>query len=258
VARKKIGLALGGGAARGVAHVGVLKALDGFKIPIDYIAGTSAGAVAGVFYAAGMSVEVMEHHIASLKWSDFASLHFSKLGMMSSKPIETFVQRFLGKLTFSQLKIPFAAVATHVVSGELRALQDPNLEVAPAVRASSSFPGILDPTFINGECYCDGGASENVPLTVVKSMGADVVIGVDVIPDVALDRAPAHMMSIVDRSLDILLVHKTKLYAHHADIMLKPLTEYFASRHFQHAEQMMKMGFDSVVNNIDHIREVCL
>ncbi len=256
VPRKKIGIALGGGAARGIAHIGVLKALRDFQIPIDYVAGVSAGAVVGAFFAAGLDLETMEEKVTQVTWSDFASFHFSKLGMMSSKPIESFIERYIGKMTFSQLKLPFSVLATDLVSGKGVTLNNPKSLVSSAVRASASFPGVLDPTEIDGRFYCDGGAVENVPISVVKSMGADVVIAVDVIPQAELSRPPAHMMAVVDRGLDILLTQQMKCIGHTADIVLNPLTEYFASRHFKHSERMIELGVQSVILNIDQLKKV--
>lgn len=254
--RKTVGVALGGGAARGIAHIGVLKALQNFQIPIDFVAGVSAGAVVGGFFSAGFELEIMEAKVKELTWSDFASFHLSKIGMMSSKPIEMFMQKYLGRITFEQLKIPFSVLATNLQSGEGEIFNDPKMEISQAIRASASFPGVLDPTLINGKLYCDGGATENVPVSVVKAMGADVIIAIDVIPNIPLNRQPAHMMAIVDRGLDILLTNMSKYTNKQADIVLSPLTEYFASRHFRHAEQMIEMGTKVVIENIDSIKKV--
>ncbi len=251
---KKLGLALGGGSARGIAHVGVLKAFVDLNLPIDYIAGTSAGALVGGFFAAGLDPETMKENALALKWSDFAGFHISRLGVVSSKPIEAFVHRHIGHMTFKQLKTPFAALATNILSGQCEVLNDPDLDVALAIKASASFPGVFEPAEINGKFYCDGGATRNVPAKLLKDMGADVVIAVDVIPKVSLDDVPSHMMGIVDRSLDILLYHMSDLYEDEADLMLRPLTQYFSSRHFKQAETMIAMGEATIIENEARIR----
>ncbi len=253
--RKKVGLALGGGAARGIAHIGVLKALRDFQIPVDMVAGVSAGAVVGAFFAAGLDIETMEDKVSQVTWSDFATFHFSKIGMMSSKPIESFIERYIGKMTFAELQKPFATLATDLITGRGVILNSPKALVSTAVRASASFPGVLDPTEIDGRYLCDGGAVENVPISVVRGMGADVVIAVDVIPQVELSRPPAHMMAVVDRGLDILLNNRMKCIASNADIILHPMTEYFASRHFKHSKRMIELGVQSVIQNIDLIQK---
>jgi NTE family protein len=253
---KKLGLALGGGSARGIAHIGILKAFLDLQLPIDMIAGTSAGALVGGFFAAGLDPETMKENALALKWSDFASFHISRLGVVSSKPIEAFVHRQIGHVTFKQLKIPFAALATNILSGKGEVLNHPDLDVALAIKASASFPGVFEPTMINGVPYCDGGAVRNVPSRILKMMGADVVIAVDVIPRLPIDEVPTHMMGIVDRSLDILLFHMSDLYDSEADLVLTPLTKYFSSRHFKYAEQMIDMGFQAVVQNEVAIRKL--
>ncbi len=254
--RRKVGLALGGGAARCIAHIGAIKALEYHNIPIDYIAGTSAGALVGVFYAAGIDIETIAMRVKELKWSDFATFQLSRLGMMTPKPIEILVQEYLGDATFKDMKIPFASVATDLITGTKKVFKDPDRIIAPTIRASASFPGILEPTMIDGIPYCDGGASENVPVASVKELGADIVIAIDVIPFVTLSRTPSHMMAVVDRALDILLINEAKAQLDQADIVLRPLTEYFASRHFKHASRMIELGMESVEKQIDHIRKV--
>lgn len=253
---KKVGLALGGGAARGIAHIGVIKALCEYDIPIHCIAGTSAGSMVGGLYAAGLSPDYLVEHIQKLHWTDFASFHFSKKGMFSSAPIENLVRKHAGNLKIKDMAIPFAALATNILTGQAEVLDHPELELAEAIKASASFPGIYDPAEVMGKFYCDGGAGANVPSAVVREMGADVVIAVDVIPYMVLDKPPRHVAALVDRGLDLLLHHVAKATYVHADIMLEPINEYLNSFHFRKGPKLVELGAQCVHRRIEAIKAV--
>lgn len=251
---KKVGLSLGGGAARGIAHIGVIKALSDYNIPIHCIAGTSAGSMVGGLYAAGLSPDYLIEHIQKLRWTDFASFHFSRRGMFSSTPIEHLVQKHAGTLTLKDLAIPFAALATNILTGEAEVLDHPDMELSQVIKASASFPGIYDPAEVMGKFYCDGGAGANVPSSVVRQMGADVVIAVDVIPHMVLDKLPRHVAALVDRGLDLLLHHVSKATYSQADLILEPVNEYLNSFHFRKGPKLVEMGMTAVHKNIEAIR----
>ena len=168
---KKLGLALGGGAARGFAHLGIIKGLNHFNVPIHYMAGTSAGSIIGALVAGGVDIDTLIKEAVKLSWRDFAGFHISKKGLFSSKPIESLIHKYLGDKTFSELSIPFAAMATDILSGDGIAFCDKNMAVKQAVRASASFPGMFAPVQINDRYYFDGGAANNIPCSVVREMG---------------------------------------------------------------------------------------
>jgi len=176
----KIGLALGGGSARGLAHVGVILALEAYNIPIDIIAGTSIGSVVGSLYAAGASIDQLEEAALSMKKSKTLSLTDLVLphsGLISGERIEEMLNDlFLEDKTFADLKIPFAAVATEIESGAEVILNQGKL--IDAVRASISIPGIFTPVKYGEYYLVDGGVVNPVPVDVVKMMGADIIIAV--------------------------------------------------------------------------------
>lgn len=176
--RIRIGLALGGGVARGLAHIGVLSVLDRAGIPIDCVAGTSAGALMGAAYCAGWSLERIREEAARLHWHHLASLVWPARGLVSFDKLERWLIGKAGDLTFADLKIPFAAVATDLRTFEPVILRAGRL--APAVRASCSFPGIVTPIELDGRLLCDGFVTNSVPVSAVRAMGADYVIGVDI------------------------------------------------------------------------------
>lgn len=177
VGRPRVGLALGGGVWRGWAHVGVLSVLEREDIPIDYIAGTSAGALTGALYCAGVSIQQITDLALRVRWRDFARPVWPTKGFVSFAGLERWLSATVGDVCFAELRRPFAAVATDLETGESVVLREGRL--ARAVRASCSVPGFVTPVEMDGRLLGDGGVSNNVPAAVVRAMGADYVIGVD-------------------------------------------------------------------------------
>src|SRR5262245_9114306 len=169
-----IGLALSGGAARGMAHVGVLRALVENKIPIDYIAGTSAGSIVGGAYAAGMQVEEIAELSRDLRWRKIGRLTISRLAFQSNKRLETYMRQRLPVTRFEDLVIPFAAVATDLKTGTAVIMRDKG-DVPFAIRASCTIPGWYVPVVDEqGRQLVDGGLVAVIPATVTRELGADI------------------------------------------------------------------------------------
>ncbi len=175
--RFKVGLALSGGVARGPVHIGVLTVLERAGIPIDFVAGVSAGSIIGSAYCAGIEVDQLREISLKTGWREVASLAWSRQGLMSFAKMEPFIEQMVGELDIRDLSIPFATVATDVCKAERVILREGRL--ATAVRASCSVPGFITPVEMNGRLLCDGGVSDNLPVDAVRQMGADYVIGVD-------------------------------------------------------------------------------
>lgn len=175
--RRRVGLALSGGVARGAAHIGVLKVLEREAIPIHCVAGTSIGSLVGALQCAGVKAARMEELAAQFSWRRFSDLVFPRKGFLSFAKVEHWLIEMIGDLEFGGLGRPFAVVATELVSGEPVVLSEGR--VAPAVHASCAVPGVAVPVEVNGSWLCDGGASVNLPTAAVRALGADFVIGVD-------------------------------------------------------------------------------
>ncbi|MGE5139823.1 MAG: patatin-like phospholipase family protein, partial [Rudaea sp.] len=173
----RIGLALGGAVSRGFAHIGVLMALEREGMPIDVISGTSAGAIVGALYAAGQTPAQMQDLIAHLSWFNIAGLVWPREGFASFAKLERWLAQIIGDVSFSQLKMPFAAVATDLEEGDPVQLTEGR--VVRAVHASCAVPGVIVPVRIDGKILCDGGVSANIPVQAARDLGADYVIGVD-------------------------------------------------------------------------------
>jgi NTE family protein len=178
--RLRVGLALSGGAARGAAHVGVLKVLLEAGVPVDCVAGTSAGALVGGAFAAGMNVPDLEELGREMRWRNFGRMTLSRLGVQSNARMEEYIRARFPLTRFEELPIPFAAVATDLHSGQAVVMRDEG-DLAFAIRASCAVPGWYVPvTDAQGRQLVDGGLVANLPAAAARSLGPDIVIAVDV------------------------------------------------------------------------------
>jgi len=178
--RPKIGLALGSGGPKGLAHLGVIETLVKHHIPIDFIAGSSAGAIAGSFYAATQDVEAIRRFFMDQRTRQVVGLFTDPSlhgGLFQGKRIRTLLAEFLKDITFDRLKIPFRAVAADLATGQSVVLEKG--KVLDAVMASSSIPMVFKPTEIDGALLVDGAVTSPVPVEAVRAMGADIVIAVN-------------------------------------------------------------------------------
>ncbi|HAX61194.1 MAG TPA: hypothetical protein DCX95_01345 [Elusimicrobia bacterium] len=182
-ARPKIALVLGGGGARGLAHIGVLKAFEEKKIPVDIIVGTSVGALIGGLYASGMSISDLEKMSQGIGWNKISNLSATKLltlitaeSLLSTEKLEKYLKKHIGNKRFDELKIPFACIACDIKTGERIVFKDG--EAAFAMRASATIPGVFKPVEYRHRLLVDGGIVDNLPVDIAKVMGADFIIAV--------------------------------------------------------------------------------
>ena len=218
--KKKVGLVLGGGGARGLAHIGVLRILEKHKIPIHYLVGVSSGSMIGAFFAAGMPAAEIEEIGLRISWGKLIKFAFFRPGLVSGEALGNFIKRHIGDIEFKDLKIPFATVAADVRSGEQVVFKHGN--VAQAVAASSAFPGFFAPEHVGKYVLVDGALSDNLPVDVAKEMGANFVIASDVVPSKPISYIPKDAMQVFGRSLDIMLHNLSKENRKKADILIEP------------------------------------
>ncbi|MCK5149400.1 patatin-like phospholipase family protein [Candidatus Pacearchaeota archaeon] len=176
--RKKVGLALGSGAARGVAHIGVLKVLEKYKIPVDFIAGTSIGSVIGALYCLDQDAKKIEQEALNINWKTLIDLTLPKSGLIKGDKIENFLREKLKNKKFKDLKIPFFVSAVDIENNQEIIFQKG--DVAKAIRASISLPGIFVPVVNNERILVDGGLIDPLPVKILKKEGADIIIAVNV------------------------------------------------------------------------------
>lgn len=193
--RKKIGLALGGGVARSIAHVGILKVLEQEKVPIDYIAGCSGGSLVGGLYASGVRVETLEHLASTLSWGHLANLTLPTRGLVSNKRMLRFLTDHCLKNRFEDLQIPFSVVATDLATGD-EVIFDKG-ELFPAIQASCSIPAIFMPVQIQDRYYIDGCLVSQIPVGAARKMGADLVIACDVNYNEIRNGEPSNLITLI-------------------------------------------------------------
>ena len=250
-----LGLALSGGAARGIAHVGVLRALQENQIPINYVAGTSAGSLVGGAFASGMSIDEIEALGRGLRWRDIGRVTMSRLGVQSNDRLEQFVRDRLPVSRFEELPTPFAAVATDLKTGAAVIMRDTG-DVAFAIRASCAIPGWYVPvTDSDGRQLVDGGLVAVVPASVSRSLGADLVIAVDVNFEGATFLGPSHsVIGVVLQSM--LVVQKTASHYQIAssDFVIRPRVGHIRWDEMGRAEELIAAGYKAGLESISSIQ----
>lgn len=251
MARLPVGVALSGGTARSVLHVGVLKALTEADIPIDYIAGTSGGAMAAAIFAHGESIRVMEEVATHLSWWKLASIRISRLGFISSRPIETFMDKTLEGARFEDLKIPCAVPVTDLVTGECVVFKTG--PVAPVVRASCSIPQIYLPVEINGRPYVDGGLSEYLPVQSVRRFGPQFTLGVNLNTRLNDYQPARHKLGLVIQYISMVSRQNVEPSVRQADYVLHPDVDGYSPFDFSAAGELIDLGYRYTMARIDDI-----
>src|SRR5260221_5299166 len=272
--RPKIGLALGGGGARGCAHVGILRVLEELHIPIDFIAGTSAGAIVGGMYASGMTPAEIDQTLSTTDWRDALAdrtrykdaadrrkeadnryptvfevgLQRGHLvlrgGLQSGQKLRFLLQWYLIPVSAvrdsSRLRVPFKAVAADIETGHAVVLDQGDL--AEAMRASMAVPGVFSPMEIDGKVLVDGGVADNLPVDVVRAMGADVVIAVDVGSPLLKREQLQSLLAVTGQVLTILTRQNVQRQIRGADIVLTPPVSGYGTMDFEEARKIIDAG----------------
>ena len=245
-------LALGGGAAKGFAHIGVIKVLKQNHIPIDIITGTSAGAVVGSLYASGMSPDRLELEAEILGKTDLLDLTFSTSGFVRGQKLQDYINRKVGNRPLEKLPIPFSAVATDMDNGKMVAFRSGN--TGQAVRASVSIPNVFQPTLIGGRTYVDGGLVAPVPVSAAKNMGANVIIAVDISARPA-KLTDAGFFAYLDQSLNIMSATALSKELAQADVVIKPKVQQLGSvGGFDQKTQAIQLGEQAARAALPQIR----
>ncbi|CAN5457254.1 patatin family protein [soil metagenome] len=253
--RKKIGVALSGGAARGFAHLGVLKVLTEHNIPIDFVSGTSAGSIAGAAFASGMSVTEIAEIGKKMSWFKMTGFSYSAKGLLSNASMGTFFRKNFLLDKFEDLPIPFAAVACDLETGKEVVLSEGDL--IEAVRASCAIPGVFAPVVRDGKILIDGGVIANVPTKAVKQLGAEIIIAVDVLASGATYwGTPSTLIGILFQSTMMLLRAASKAHHYRADVVIIPQIAHLRPDEIGKMEEFIKAGEEAALEKIDEIRKL--
>jgi len=254
--RKKIGIALSGGAARGFAHLGVLKVLAEHGVPIDCIAGTSAGSFAGAAYASGLSVAEIVEMSKKISWLRMSGFSYSPKGLLSNARMGAFISQNFPHKNLEDLPIPFAAVACDLETGKEVYLKDTG-DLATAIRASCAIPGIFAPVESEGRLLIDGGLVANVPTKAVRKLGAEIVIAVDVLASGATYWGkPSTLLGIFFQSTMMLLRAASKAHHYRADVVIIPNIAHLRPDAIGRMDEFIKAGEEAALEKIDEIKSL--
>lgn len=236
--RPKIGLALAGGFARGIAHIGVLRAFRDAGVPIDYVAGTSVGALIGAGFCAGVSLEVMEEIGLHTTFADFGRWTPSWLGLATNQRLEKYLARMTPATTFAELKVPLAISTTDINAGIT--IYYSSGPIAPALRASCAYPGLFVPIQYDGRTLVDGFLTSPVPVEGTLLLGADVVIAV-YLESGGIEN-PRTAVDIISRSFNIIQGHSEFTWRQQADVVIEPDVTSFAWDDFTKTPELIAAG----------------
>lgn len=248
----KIGLALGSGGARGFAHLGVIKVLVENGIPIDYIAGSSMGSLVACFYGAGLEMDRLYKISTAFKRKYYLDFTIPKMGFISGKRVKELIRVFTKGKRLEELMIPVSVVATDLMTGEKVVFTEGS--IADAVRASISIPGVFVPEKLNGRLLVDGGVVDRVPVSVVKKMGADLVIAVDV-SRVKTNAEITTIYDVIMQSLDIMQMELMENRQIASDVMIRPRAEMYSSRAFTNIDELILLGEEEARKQINQIKQ---
>lgn len=256
MSRKKIGLALSGGAARGFAHLGVLKVLAEHKIPIDFVSGTSAGSFAGGAFASGASVEEIIEMSKKISWFKMTGFSYSPKGLLSNASMGAFIEKNFPVKNFEDLPIPFAAVACDLETGEEVVLKGKG-NLAMAIRASCAIPGVFVPIEHEGKMLIDGGVVAAVPTKAVRKLGAEIIIAVDVLACGATYwGTPSTLLGVFFQSALMLLRAASKAHHYRADVVIIPQIAHLRPDAIGKMDEFIKLGEEAALEKIDEIKKL--
>ncbi len=248
-----IALVLGAGSARGLAHIGVIQVLQEEGIPIDYIVGSSMGAMVGAVYSSGANIYMFDKLMENMNTNLMVDVQVPRFGFVAGKRINSFLQLVTKHKNFDELDPPLLVVATDLISGERIVFEDG--PVAEAVRASVSVPGVLTPVRKDGMVLVDGAVIDRLPVEVAQSRGADIIIAVDVTfgPDRKI--TINNTMDVIMTALDIMQKHHFDTIGPQADILIQPAVGQYASRDFDSSRDIVDIGRRATLEKVAEIKE---
>ena len=238
--RPILGLALGGGFARGLAHIGVLKVLEEENIKVDLVAGTSVGSVIGAAYCSGISAKELGEIASLVRFKDFARWTLSRYGFCSNDRMERFLGRIVRCKTFAELKIPLAVAATDFENGDPVVFREGC--ILDPVRASCAYPGMFLPVQVNGRLLVDGMLGYAVPTTPLRQMGATRVLGVYLSAHWVNLRGPRHLFDVIGQCFSIAQAKMSESWKRDADLVIEPDVDGFRYDDFARAKDLIASG----------------
>jgi NTE family protein len=248
-----IGVALGGGFARGIAHIGVLKVLEEEGIPVRMVAGTSVGAIMGAAYCSGLTIEELEELAHKVRFTNFARWTLSRYGFATTDRMVSFLSRTLKVQTFEEMRIPLAVTATDFSTGGGAVFTSG--PIIDPVRASCAYPGMFLPVEIDGRCLVDGMLSYPVPSRPLREMGADRVLAVHLKGQWSKSCAPRHFFDVIGQSFAIAQDMMSPTWRNAADIVIEPDVAGFDYDDFKRAGELIRVGEQAMRAALPEVRK---
>lgn len=241
---RKLGLALGGGATLGAAHIGVLKAIEEMSVDVHCISGTSIGAFVAALYAFGIEPAEIEKEFQALNWLDISGFSFQKLklGLLTNDKLGASLEEKLGNVRVADARKPLAIVATDIASGKKVTLTQ--CAVSQAVMASTAVPGLYAPVEIDKQMLLDGGLIENVPISPLQELGADLIVAVDLGAQRSY-RKPDDLVDMLINSIDIAIDNATRLQTLKADLVISPGLSAFSRTDSGQVGKLVDAGYEA-------------
>ncbi|MBZ5655073.1 MAG: patatin-like phospholipase family protein [Acidobacteriia bacterium] len=248
-----IGVALGGGFARGIAHIGVLKVLEEEGIPVRMIAGTSVGALIGAAYCSGLTIAELEEVAHKVRFTTFARWTLSRYGFASNDRMVTFLTQILKVQRFEELRIPLGVTATDFNTGEGAVFQSGS--IIDPVRASCAYPGMFLPVEIRGRWLVDGMLSHPVPAVPLREMGAERVLAVQLKGQWSKTTAPRHLFDVIGQSFAIAQDMMSTVWRSAVDVVIEPDVAGFDYDDFKRADELMHVGAQAMRRALPEVRK---
>jgi len=251
---KKVGLALGSGASRGLAHIGVIKAFEENNIPIDCISGCSMGAAIGGMYASGTDIHFLPVFLEEINEKVFFDFRIPKKGVIAGKRFEELLKLFTKNKDFEDLDIDFSCVACDLLKGKGTVFTEGKLY--QAIRCSVSIPGAFEPYRYKGGIYVDGAVVDRVPVSGCRDLGADVVIGVDVGYKGTPNSEPKNIIEVMLLTFDIMGWEMTQSKIYNADYMIMPDVTHINPYKVENVNECIQIGYDTTMAQMPQIKSV--
>jgi NTE family protein len=252
--RRGLGLALGGGFARGYAHLGVLQVLEEQQIPISCISGSSIGSILGAAYASGAPLDLIIEKCRQIRFRDFARWRVSRFGLASNERLGALVHRFFDSRQFEELLIPTAIVATDLGTGDPVIFTQGSL--APAIRASCAFPGLFEPVQIGTRHLADGGLVAPVPSRAARELGAEFVLGVSVGLHDGERGAPKNIFQVVSRAVSAAQKNQLEAWEPHTNLVLRPSLQGLTWNDFERIDESIEAGAAAARSAMPQIKKL--
>lgn len=250
----RVGIALSGGTAKVITHIGVLRAFEDAGLRPTVLAGTSGGSMIGVLYAAGVSLDELTGLANDVNWRRLARIRLPKLGFLSSGRIEDFMREQIGEARLENLSPPIHVVATNLLTGDKTVFSSG--PAAPIVRASCSIPQIFSPVEIDGGLYSDGGVVEYLPVETLRELPCDITVGVHLGAYLDFSQPPQHLVGLILRVLGVVAQRNARSSAALADVVVRPDLRGFGGFDLNRAEEMIEVGYQAGLVAVEEVRAI--